>query len=357
MTIRNMLSEILNEAAGSRSADNQAGDKASEKIEKDVTKEAGWGKGTGRKADKSGTQADHEGTKISDPSGAITQGKGTEVQGNTDTHKGLGEEQVQAVSRTVAESIAEMSNFTVDMTAMKSLLEAQELGEEFSSKAVEIFEAAVNDLVKQHVMQIAEEADAIIAESVALEVTALEEQVDRYLSYVVTEWSEENRVAIEQGARTELAESFMDELKGLLESHYVELPTDKVDLYEVSIAKGEELYAKLQEAEELNVQLAESVIAMEKAALVESVVTGLTAVQAEKVRSLAESISFSDVGEFTSKLTMLSESYVGTKASTAKNTLTEDVGTIIENIDVKSYAPAMDPAVAAASAAISRFNQ
>ena len=354
MSMRSLLDGILNEAAGSRPADKASnGDQASKKIETDVTATGGFGGSTKRSADKSGEQAAKEGTKISDPSGNIQNGKGTEVQGNTETHKGLGEA-TEEVTKTVAESIASLVEYEVDMSAIRGLCEAQELDEAFANQAVEIFEAAVNDIVKTQLNKICEAADAVIAEAVETQVANLEEQVDRYLNYVVTEWAEENRLAIEQSARVELAESFMNNLKGLLEDHYVDIPESKVDLYEAAIAQGEMLYAKLQEAESQVVELSEAVVSFEKNAIVESVVDGMSELQAEKVRALAESINFDgDFDTFREKVSIISEGYSKPKAKASA--LVEDAGQVVEQVDSQVSAPYVDPVVAAAAQAISRF--
>jgi hypothetical protein len=149
--MRSLLDGILNEAAGSRPADKASnGDQASKKIETDVTAQGGIGGSTKRGADKGGEQAEHEGTKISDPSGNIQSGKGTEVQGNTETHKGLGEA-TDEVTKTVAESIASLVEYEVDMSAIRGLCEAQELDEAFANQAVEILKQAKNKNIRRNI--------------------------------------------------------------------------------------------------------------------------------------------------------------------------------------------------------------
>jgi len=260
----------------------------------------------------------------------------------------------ESVSRTVADSLSSLVEFKIDMAGIKSLCEEQELSEEVSTKMVEIFEVAVNDIVKSKLSNICESADTIIAEAIDAELVVLEEQIDKYLSYVVTEWAEDNRIAIETGARTEIAESFMENLKGLLEDHYVELPEDKADLYEMAVVKGEEIYTKLQEAEEREFQLQEEIATLQKSAIVESVVSGMTDLQASKVRALSEDVAFTTEGEFKSKLSTLAEGYVKTKKSTDA-AITEDVGSLItEQETTGAY---VDPAVQAAVNAISKFRR
>ena len=50
------------------------------------------------------------------------------------------------------------------------------------------------------------------------------------MNYVVEKFMEENKLAIENGLRTELAEDFMTGLKNLFTESYVDVPESKVDL-------------------------------------------------------------------------------------------------------------------------------
>ena len=58
----------------------------------------------------------------------------------------------------------------------------------------------------------------------------LTEKVDSYLNYVVEEWMSENKLAIENGIRTDIAENFIGKLKGLFLESYIEVPQNKVNL-------------------------------------------------------------------------------------------------------------------------------
>ena len=353
MSIKHKLDEILNEAAGNRPADQAGGETASEKIESDITKSGGFGGKTKRAADKGGELEAHEGTKVNDPLGKVTQGKGTEVQGNSNADDGLDE----SVSDRIMTRLAESIDFKADMTALKGLCESQELGEEFAASAVEIFEAAVNDVIQSKMHEICESATNIVVESIEAYASKLEEDVDAYLDYVVTEWAEENRIAIVQSARVGITESFMDQMKSLLESHYVEVPESKLDLYESAVQVGEELVQQLQESASHIAMLESALVETQKAAVVESVVSGMSDVRADKIRQLSESIAFDgDVEAFASKLQILSEGYVG-QTQKSSSSLTEDVGDFINKQEsiTEAAAPTVAPEVDAAVKAIGKF--
>lgn len=144
------------------------------------------------------------------------------------------------------------------------------------------------------------------------------EQVDEYLNYVVEQWIEENKVAIETGLRAELSEDFINGLKNLFNEHYIEIPEEKVDV-------AEELAARVASLEE-----AASAAAAEKAALVEQlnvakkheavrkICEGLTETQIAKMISLAEGVEFTTEGEFNSKLAVIRENYFPAKKVTSE---------------------------------------
>jgi len=58
----------------------------------------------------------------------------------------------------------------------------------------------------------------------------LVEQVDKFLNYIVEQWLEENRVATDAKLKTELTADFINGLKGLFAEHYIDVPTERVDV-------------------------------------------------------------------------------------------------------------------------------
>ena len=100
----------------------------------------------------------------------------------------------------------------------------QPLSEEFKSKASQLFEAAVNSRVAEQLVQIEENYQTQLSEELNEATKDLSEKLDSYLNYVVKTWMEENKVAIESGLRTELAENFIVALKGVFNESYIEVP-------------------------------------------------------------------------------------------------------------------------------------
>ena len=223
------------------------------------------------------------------------------------------------------------------------------ISEEFKSKVSTIFEARVNDRVTQIEEEIETRYAGMLEEAVESVKADLTEKVDDYLSYVVEQWMEENQIAIESGLRAELTEDFIGGLRNLFAEHYIDVPAEKVDLVDELAGKVEELESKLNEEIERGVSYAKALVESRKNEIAREIGEGLTATQAEKIKTLAESVEFSTEDEYKSKLETLRENYFpsGTKKATEAQ-LNEQ----FEETEEKKVIN--DPFVAAVSQAISK---
>ncbi len=126
-------------------------------------------------------------------------------------------------------------------------------------------------------------------------------KVDDYLNYVVEQWLADNEIAIESGLRAELTEDFIAGLRNLFAEHYIDVPTEKVDLVDELAGKVEELEGKLNEEIERGVGFAKALVESRKNDITREVCDGLTTTQIEKIKSLAESVEFSTEDEYKNK--------------------------------------------------------
>jgi len=190
-----------------------------------------------------------------------------------------------------------------------ALFNGESLSEEFKGKAITIFEAAVRARVETVCESLFAENDQILADTVASIEEDLTNSVDEYLNHVVEHWMSENELAIETGLRTEIAEDFMEGLKNLFTEHYMEVPEEKADLVEEMaerVVTAEEALEQVQE----ELAAATKVINEAKAKEIVSLTCeGLTKVQAEKIKALAEGVEFTTEGEYKSKLAVIRENY------------------------------------------------
>jgi hypothetical protein len=200
-----------------------------------------------------------------------------------------------------------------------ALFNGESLSEEFRTKATTIFEAAVNSRVDAILEDMMTENDAILAEAVEELKNQMSTQVDEYLNYVVEQWVQDNQVAIEAGLRAELVDDFIGGLKNLFAEHYIEIPDEKVDVAQElanRVAELEESTVKsTEEAASTIASLTEQLNAAKKNEAIRKICEGLTEVQIEKMKSLAEGVEFTTEGEFDNKLATIRENYFPSKTN------------------------------------------
>lgn len=201
-------------------------------------------------------------------------------------------------------------DYEVDMNEhVQALFAGEDLSEEFMAKAVTIFEAAVKSKMQSEIARLEEAYADTLAEEIGSIQEELSNNVDDYLNYVVEQWVSDNEVAVEAGLRSELTEDFISGLRQLFAEHYIDIPEDKVSVIEELGSKVEELEDKLNEEIERNVELTKVLSESVKSQIMYDMTEGLTATQAEKLKSLAENVDFVDVDSYATKIQTLRENY------------------------------------------------
>jgi len=190
----------------------------------------------------------------------------------------------------------------------------EDLSEEFKEKAKLVFESALNTKVSEVKEALEAKYQETLEERIAEEKASLSERVDNYLEYVADEWFTENALAVEQGLKTDMTESFLSGMKSLFEEHYVTIPDDKYDVLESMVEKLDDMETKLNEQIEKNVRLNKRLGESVANGILESVSDGLAATQKEKLASLSQSVEFESEESYREKLETLRESYFSSKA-------------------------------------------
>lgn len=223
------------------------------------------------------------------------------------------------------EAIAEMdyqADFSDDLNA---LVESEAtLSEEFKQKAETIFEAAIKSKLSEEIDRLEAKYNEELSEEIESTKSDLVEKVDNYLNYVVEQWMEDNKVAVQTGLRTEIAEKFMNNLKDLFTESYIEVPESKVDLVDELAAEVEELEEAHNEAMAKAISLSEELETYKRNAVIAEASEGLAATQAEKLKSLVEDVDFEDGETFAQKVETIKESYF-TKKTAESADIEEDV--------------------------------
>ena len=255
------------------------------------------------------------------------------------------------------EAVAEDTSASDELSVLIS--EDESLSEDFKSKASIIFEAAINNRVASKIQELDEAYDVRIdsleeqfaeetEEAIVEAKTNMVDKIDSYLNYVVENWMEENRIAIEHGIRTEIAEDFMGKLHGLFTESYIEVPETKVDLVDQLAEEVQELENRLNAETATSMEMFEANNELKRMMIISEASKDLADTQAAKLEKLAEGVDFENVEKFAFKVETIKESYFSTKgaveAPVVEETLTEETD---EDFDQVTVSPNMAQYIAA----------
>lgn len=224
-----------------------------------------------------------------------------------------------------AEVVAEM-----DTTAeLDSIMESEAtLSDEFKSKTAVIFEAAVKSKLSEEVSRLEEQYKGELAEEVSSIRSELVEKVDSYLNYVVETWMEDNKVAVQNGLRTEIAETFMNKMKDLFVESYIDVPETKVDLVDELAGQVEELEESLNSQTGQYIKLSEELDQYKRDAIIAEAARGLAETEKEKLAELVEGVEFDE--DFESKVATIKESYFAKPVSEDVEIVDEEPEAVVE---------------------------
>ena len=218
----------------------------------------------------------------------------------------------------------------IDTSAeLAALVESEAtLSDEFKAKTAIIFESAVKSKLSEEVDRIEAQYKEELAEEVSSTKADLVEKVDSYLNYVVESWMEENQIAIQNGLRTEIAETFMDKMKDLFTESYIDVPQSKVDLVDELAESVEQLEKTLNETTQKVINTTEELEVYKRDTVIREASRDLAETQVVKLKSLVESIDFEDEDSFAAKVKTVVESYFTKEIANS-----EEVEQIVEDAD------------------------
>ena len=192
---------------------------------------------------------------------------------------------------------------------VEALLAGEELSEDFQEKARTIFETAIKTKVAEVQEELKVQYETTLEEEVSVIKEELTSRVDAYLEYVAEEWIAENQLAIEQGLKAEMTESFLTGMRSLFEDHYVTIPEEKYDVTTAMVEKLDEMEDKLNEQIKSNVALNQRLAESVADVIFSEVCEGLALSQKDKLASLAENVEFDSEDNYREKLATLRNSY------------------------------------------------
>ena len=233
------------------------------------------------------------------------------------------------------------TDFSNDLNAL--IADEATLSEEFKDKASVIFEAAIKSKLTDEINRLEEKYNEELEAEITSTKEDLVEKVDSYLNYVVENWMEENKVAIQTGLRTEIAENFMNGMKELFSESYIEVPESKVDLVDELAETVEELEEQLNDTTGKAIAMAEELEHFKRDAIIQEAARDLADTQVDKLKSLVDDIDFDDEEPFARKVATVKESYF-TKTvteSTNMDTSEDDDNTVVAEGSMAQYLTAL----------------
>lgn len=201
--------------------------------------------------------------------------------------------------------------FTADL---KESLEAQ-FNEAVETKAAVIAEARIEDEIdslneksEQHIELLNEKAE----EYVAMKQSEMVESLDKYLERIVEEFMAEAKSALDESLKSEKADMIIEAFDSMLTATGVEVA--KI----VEAKDDQQIEKKLEESIKKQDSLVEEIISLKeendkllKMGVVAEMVEGLSIVEAEKFKKLADLVEFSKDDAFAQKLETIKESVKG----------------------------------------------
>ena len=235
---------------------------------------------------------------------------------------------------------------------IKALFEGQELSDDFKSKATAIISAALDEQAKQIRESVTAELQEGFDTRVAAKIVELEKlaesyledqvkpQIDKYMSAAITEWAQENKVALVSGAKVDLAESFLTGLVGLAESHNLNMPQGTVDQIGALETQLTGLKESLNTLTDKNITLMTENSAFKSAVIVGKITESLSDTQKETFAPVVEKVEYKTDEQFTAAVKSLYESYFPVQQAPLINEQQQEVQKPAV-VDHKSYESAL----------------
>lgn len=219
-----------------------------------------------------------------------------------------------AVESTESEKTEEVVEEVVEVQdSIAAIFQGAELSEEFKNKVKVVFDAAVNEEVSKKVQviesELTQKLEVELQESLNAKVTEIVENLDKYLDYVVGEWMEENKVAIEAGIKVEMAESLMNGLKDLFSEHNIEVDEETLDIVTGLEEQVSALEDKANSLVNENIELNKEVASLKAGKVFEEMTESLTLTQRERLKVLSEKLDCDNLEVYKQNLQTIKESF------------------------------------------------
>jgi len=258
---------------------------------------------------------------------------------------GLGDKSKGNQASIAMKPSAAMESVQLQKEEMDTLFGESDLTEEFKSKLGTLFESAVTLRLTEEMVKLEEQFESKLQESIETITEDLVETIDSYFGHVVEEWLTDNEVAIESTLRNELTTEFIDGLKNLFQEHYIEIPDERLDVYESLVADYNKSTEELNKAVNESLAKDKQINSFKKDKIVAEATVTLTLPERQKLKTVLENVDFENEESFRAKVKTIKEG-LGKSVVKDSNIVTENLVTDT-NIVSESFDPSMKSAMEA----------
>lgn len=193
-----------------------------------------------------------------------------------------------------------MEAFDLDMSAdinrLAGLVEGASPA--FLTKLGTIFKSAVNTQAEAIAADMELQFTLALTEAVENNRGELAEKIDDYMGYVVENYFEENKIAIHEGVKTELSESFVKGIRSVFAEHYIEVPEGKTNVVEELERRVDEQNEKIQKTQRQAMAIRKENLRLKRDKVLSEASFDLSMNESAKLRKLSESIDFKNEEQF-----------------------------------------------------------
>lgn len=204
---------------------------------------------------------------------------------------------------------------------LKKIFEGKELSEGFKEKFNAVYKTQLEEDRKAIVAELGakqekilkEEKEKLIKETAAKADKYIETEVipmiEKYVDYVAKDYVKENKLAIQSGIKTELAEKFLAGVSESVKGFNVAVPKSKASYVKKLEKNLAEANARIDRLVTKSNKLIEKSVNAKRQAAADKVLVGIAESQKEKIMTAAAKVKYISESQFTGALKDLKDSF------------------------------------------------
>jgi len=194
---------------------------------------------------------------------------------------------------------------------VKTLFKDQKLSPKAINQMVAVFEAAVADRAHAAKKAIYKSYSKKLSEAYR----TMDKQVTRYADFAATQFIKENKLAVENGLKVQLAENVLAGMKKVLSENSITVADKDVALVTKLQADAKATAKKINESKEREINLSKQVVKLSRQVVLDESAKDLTVSQKEKLTKLVEGVNFTSPKQFSEAVASVKEKFITVAAA------------------------------------------